>query len=326
MSITLPHLQARGLDLDTGPEAFGFLRVSTDIQDNGAACAARLADEGYLYLPGLLHRPDVDEARRFALAGLADQGFLDPDADLMTGRMKPGAGNPYFKPDLVDGNTALRRVLYEEDGPLMRFFRTMFGEPVRHFDFTWFRAVGPGKGTAPHCDVVYMGRGTSRLITAWTPLGDIPLEIGGLMVLENSHKRTDVTGTYLQQDVDSYCENGANRESVTTGKLHWEDWKRWQETQTGNAWDGSLSHDPVALREQLGGRWLTAREYCMGDVLLFTMGTVHASIDNQTLYIRLSTDTRYQRASESIDERWINGENNAAPMGHSLAGKRGRVC
>jgi hypothetical protein len=60
----------------------------------------------------------------------------------------------------------------------------------------------------------------------------------------------------------------------------------------------------------------------MGDLLTFRMDTVHASTDNRTHRIRLSTDTRYQRASEPADERWI-GEN---PIGHSQAGKRGRIC
>jgi hypothetical protein len=50
---------------------------------------------------------------------------------------------------------------------------------------------------------------------------------------------------------------------------------------------------------------------------------IHASLDNRTTdRVRISTDTRYQLASEPIDERWI-GEN---PIGHGMAGKRGRIC
>jgi len=45
-------------------------------------------------------------------------------------------------------------------------------------------------------------------------------------------------------------------------------------------------------------------------------------LDNQTNKVRLSTDTRYQLASEPIDERWI-GEN---PPAHGPAGKRGLIC
>jgi ectoine hydroxylase-related dioxygenase (phytanoyl-CoA dioxygenase family) len=167
-----------------------------------------------------------------------------------------------------------------------------------------------------------MGRGTHELLTAWTPLGDIPFSVGGLMVLENSHRRTDVTGEYLAQDVDTYCENGPNAEPIRAGKMGWEDWKRWQEPQGKQGWDGQLTYNPVQLREQLGGRWLTSREYRMGDVLIFTMRTVHASIDNQTRAIRLSSDSRYQPESLPVDERWV-GE---SPVAHGLAGKRGKIC
>ena len=53
------------------------------------------------------------------------------------------------------------------------------------------------------------------------------------------------------------------------------------------------------------------------------MFLVHASLDNRTPnLLRISSDARYQRASEPIDERWV-GLN---PPGHTSAGKRGRIC
>ena len=39
-----------------------------------------------------------------------------------------------------------------------------------------------------HVDNVYMGRGTSNLLTIWTPFGDNPIEMGSLAVVESSHK------------------------------------------------------------------------------------------------------------------------------------------
>ena len=67
-------------------------------------------------------------------------------------------------------------------GRMMAFFANFLGGEVRHYDFTWLRTVAPGRGTAPHMDIVFMGRGTTNLYTTWTPLGDIPLELGGLMI------------------------------------------------------------------------------------------------------------------------------------------------
>jgi len=191
---------------------------------------------------------------------------------------------------------------------MMEFFGRFFGEEVRHYDFTWLRAAGPGKNASPHCDIVYMGRGTFDVLTAWTPLGDIPLDHGVLMMLEGSHKKRNELQEYLSRDVDTYCSNGPNADKITSGEMTWE-------------WDGVLNHDAADLRRSLGGRWLTAH-FKPGDVLIFTMGTVHCSADNLSNTIRLSSDSRYQRASEPADERWI-GSN---PIAHSVAGKRGRIC
>jgi hypothetical protein len=52
------------------------------------------------------------------------------------------------------------------------------------------------------------------------------------------------------------------------------------------------------------------------------MDTIHGSIDNTMQRIRLSTDTRYQRSGEPVNERWV-GEN---PIGHVQDAKLGRMC
>jgi hypothetical protein len=52
------------------------------------------------------------------------------------------------------------------------------------------------------------------------------------------------------------------------------------------------------------------------------MYTAHGALDNRTDRLRLSSDSRYQLASEPIDERWVGPD----PVGHQAAGKRGIVC
>ncbi|HVP19536.1 MAG TPA: phytanoyl-CoA dioxygenase family protein [Spirochaetia bacterium] len=177
----------------------------------------------------------------------------------------------------------------------------------------WLRAKKPGiaDATAPHYDVVFMGRGTRRLYTAWTPLEDVPLEKGGLMILEGSHLLSDVRSTYGELDVDTYCANKSEARDIETGK------KQWEDRVNG----GKYADDALAVREALGGRWLTS-DFHAGDVLLFSMYTMHASSDNHSRSYRLSTDTRYQLASEPVDERWI-GKN---PPAHGPGGKRGMIC
>ena len=127
------------------------------------------------------------------------------------------------------------------------------------------------------------------------------------MVLEQSHRKSARLRNYLSRDVDSYCANRPGFESAKNAD--------------SLLWDGKLAKDPVSLREKLGGRWLTA-PFRAGDMITFSMTLVHASLDNQTDQIRLSSDSRYQLASEAADDRWV-GPN---PPGHSRAGKRGRIC
>ena len=302
---SITHLTAAGVTLDISSETFGYLRSSNDVLGNAEGLRGRMREDGYLLLRDILDHDDILAARSYIVNCLAGEGFLDDGHDPM--EAIPGANaNVAFRPDLAQANSALHKVLYS--GAMMELFESLFEEEVLHYDFTWLRATMPGRSVPPHCDIVYMGRGTFDVFTAWTPLGDIAIDGGALMVLEGSHNKRDELAEYLSRDVDTYCSNGPNAEKIEKGEMNWE-------------WDGALDYDPAALRRRLGGRWLST-DYRIGDVLIFTMGTVHGSIDNFSKKIRLSSDSRYQRASEPADERWI-GEN---PVAHGVAGKRGRIC
>jgi hypothetical protein len=272
---TLPQIWSFGHPLDTSEDKFGILRDSSDAATDFAELRRRFDTDGYLYMKGYLDREQVLDARASLTDGLAEAGVLDENFPRIDGICKPGAGY-VFKPELTNNNAKIQDLLYS--GRLPEFYRQFYGEEIRHYDFTWLRAIGPGKGTNPHCDLPYMGRGTHGHMTCWLPYGDISFELGGLMVLEGSHKRMDLLENYV--------------------------------------------YNPPVLRNKFGGRWLTA-EFEPGDFITFGMFLVHASLDNRTENrLRISSDARYQRASEPIDDRWI-GVN---PPGHTTAGKRGRIC
>ncbi|MDX2226362.1 MAG: phytanoyl-CoA dioxygenase family protein [Verrucomicrobiae bacterium] len=299
-------LTSRGFELEMSPETFGILHDSHDIFHDGPACQARFREQGYLFFRDVLDREQILEGRRVLCERLASSGYLHPDHPLIDGVCNTDK-IAYFMPDLTKDNQPLLKVLYT--GAMMDFYSRFLGGPVRHYDFTWLRAVSEsGQGINPHCDIVYMGRGTFNVFTSWTPFGTIPREMGGLMILEKSHLHAPKLNHYLHRDVDTYCTNGRHAAEIESGKKWWE-------------WSGALANNPVHLRNKLGGRWLTA-DYEMGDLLVFGMSTIHASLDNHTNRMRLSTDSRYQLASEPVDERWV-GEN---PIGHNQAGKRGRIC
>jgi ectoine hydroxylase-related dioxygenase (phytanoyl-CoA dioxygenase family) len=302
---TLPQIISYGHALDMADDRIALMRDSSDAADDVVELRKRFADDGYLYMKGYLDRDQVLEARAALTDRLASAGVLDENHPAIEGIAKPNSGY-VFKPEITNGCEPVQRLLYS--GRLIEFYKKFYAEDVRHYDYTWLRAIGPGKGTNPHCDLPYMGRGTHKHMTCWLPYGETSYELGGLMVLEGSHKRMDLLEKYVYRDVDAFCENkNADVAKVKEGK--------WTFT-------GTLSHNPPAVRNKFGGRWMVT-EYEPGDFLTFGMFLVHASLDNQTTNrLRISSDSRYQRASEPIDERWV-GVN---PPAHGPNGKRGLIC
>ncbi len=317
----VPQLYYKGEPLDMSSQCFGELNVSTDALDDCDELRRRMTTDGYLFVPRYLDRDLVIEARMDLLQQLADNGTLDPAYPVSEGVLKPSVAIN-FSPELAANNPSLDRVLYS--GLMIQFFEHFLGGDVAHFDHTWFRTKGPGTTTAtnPHCDIVYMGRGTHNLYTAWVPFSDIPYGMGGLMVLENSHLNDELRTGYGQRDVDAYCENDPEAaqtvERVLTEGRELNDQER---TTISNTWSGHYSRYAIATRKELGGRWLTA-EYRMGDLLVFCMNLMHSSSDNQTDRVRLSSDSRYQLASEPQDGRWIGAD----PPKHGIRAKEGMIC
>ncbi len=284
----MTQLTSNGVPLDMSPKTFGELRESNDLLDNMPALRERMAGDGYLLLRDFLNLQCVMEARRAVLEVLAEHEMLDENYPLMDARTAKG-DNRAFR-SAISSQAALgklpavRKLVHS--GQMIEFYTAFLGGDVRSFDFVWMRVMGPGRSTSPHYDIVYMGRGTTNLYTSWTPLGDAPISDGSLMILENSHRLEEVKASYGRMDVDK--------------KGNWK--------KTG----GHYGKDPAVLQKRFGLRWLTT-DFRAGDLLIFSMYTMHCSLDNVSDRIRLSSDTRYQLASEPVDERWI-GEN---PIAHS---------
>lgn len=292
-----------GKPLNTSPERFGPLKVSSDIAHDAALLQQRFAQDGYLYLPGFLDKADVMKARLSVVELIAQEGALDPAHRTEQAIARPGL-DMAFRPELANGNKAVEDLLYSDQ--VMSLFDKVLGGKAMHYDYTWLRAVAPGLNTSPHYDIVYMGRGTNKICTAWIPLGDIPVHVGGLMILEGSHKLQEVKDSYGQMDVDTVCENkGGIRELNDKGYPGY----------------GAFSEDPAEVAETYGLRWLT-NDFHMGDLLTFSMYTMHASTDNCSDQVRLSTDSRYQLASEPADHRWVG----PSPIGHGPDARKNLIC
>ena len=264
-------------DMELGKDIL-LLKESNDILGDAQALQARMKEDGYLFIRGLHDKNLVLEARRQMLEKLAEHGQLDTKAPLMDGVINADAKSKFFG----GANALTSRPAFQElvkSPRLMGFFEKFLGGPALTFDFKWLRVVSKGDFTGAHYDIVYMGRGTQNLYTCWTPIGDVPYELGPLALCVGSHKGdfTKLHQTYGKMDVD--------RDHV----------------------HGWFSDDPFDVVEKFGGKWHTA-EFKAGDALIFGMYTMHMSLKHTGDRFRISADTRYQLAADSVDERWV-GEN-----------------
>lgn len=253
---------------------------------------------GYVRIRGLHHREVVLKARTAVLEYIAQagDGKLDGDHPLESGVLDSRCGRgciPFMEGrNSITHSKEVKDVL-EGDRP-MEFFRNLFGaEPVT-FDFKWLRGVHKNAFTGAHVDNVYMGRGTSDLLTMWTPMGDVTVDMGTLAVVEGSNNDKK-----FQKLQDTYGSCDLEAEGVS-----------------GTGW---FTEDPAELEQRFNCSWKTAN-FSAGDVLIFTTRTIHMSTKNITNRVRISCDTRWQRRDQPADTRFI-GESfswlNAAPK-HGL--------
>ncbi|MBE7464978.1 MAG: phytanoyl-CoA dioxygenase family protein [Planctomycetes bacterium] len=272
------RLARRDLALD-GHE-LGFLRETPAAGAAPQALRERMAEDGYLLMRGLIARERVEAARRVVLEHLDAQGQVDRSHPLMDGYRAEGAKGGYFggRREVTHQPDFLNAV---ESPELADFWAAYFGEAPVTIEYKWLRAVAGGDATSPHYDVVYMGRGTrERLFTCWIPLGDLTFDDGPLALLAGSHRLPS-----YERIRQTYGNADADRDNIET----------------------FFSHDPREIVQRYGGQWQTS-EFRMGDVLIFGMFTMHGAVANRGPRFRLSTDVRWQPASEPMDPRWIGAE------------------
>jgi len=131
--------------------------------------------------------------------GEIDAGFPEIEA-IDSGEIRRNTiGIKSYLKNLRTG-TAYRKLCHE--GRVMAFLEQVLGGPVRTYDYLWLGTVHVGGATGCHYDIIYTGRGTPNLYTAWIPIGKMPLTDVSMMILENSHKLEDLRATYGKGDVD----------------------------------------------------------------------------------------------------------------------------
>jgi hypothetical protein len=256
-----------------------FTPMGESTPDSPEALRRSFARDGYVLLRGVLNREDVLALRANYFARF-DRAFLapgtTPEQGVFSGTVPPDLpdygtkGHPAY--DLVRGAEFDRftrapqlRAIAETllDGPGELLPRRI----VRHFDRS------TQKASRAHVDFDYMDHGSDRVVTAWIPVGDCPVECGGLVYLSGSHalprERLDQLREYTDRPNDHR----------------------------------PISNDLARTAETLGGRWLWT-DFRAGDVVLHSPHLVHASLDNVSDVMRLSADVRFRRVDARQDERW----------------------
>ncbi|PRB14189.1 phytanoyl-CoA dioxygenase family protein [Microbacterium sp. MYb62] len=270
---------SNGYTLDDSPSRLGWMEPVPDaIRTDKDALWERLRRDGYLYLPQQLDPQIVRDFREYYFTAMSDTGIVAPGSDPAVGVGAQGEiDRAKIRSALFDHIVPGEQYAALTGHPDIRgWFEWFLGEDVHLHKRKIIRHIRPGEsgiGTATqaHYDLVYLREGSERVLSMWIPLGDCPAEQGGLAYLEGSHH-----------------------------------WALADERARGDKHPAaSITADLPGLADAHDARWLMAN-YRAGDVMVHSSYVVHASTDNVDPLdrVRLSTDIRYQRASEPIDWRW----------------------
>jgi ectoine hydroxylase-related dioxygenase (phytanoyl-CoA dioxygenase family) len=233
------------------------------------ALRKRVAAEGYAFFRNVLPAEPVLDLRRQMLRICAEAGWIAGGArldDAVPVRAPVNEGEAaYFEVyDRIQQLEAFHSLAHHPD--VTRVMKTLLGPQGFPHPLGIARLMFPGNNecaTPPHQDYPN-NQGTPDLYACWIPLGDCPVDLGGLAILERSHERGVLPLTFSL--------GPGGRQTVLDEEL--------------------ASH-----------RWLTA-DFRAGDALVFHSLTVHRSLNNQYRdRMRLSCDFRFQREGEELVAR-----------------------
>ncbi|MDB5079146.1 MAG: Phytanoyl-CoA dioxygenase [Chloroflexi bacterium] len=284
-------LSSNGFTLEDSPDRLGWL-VPSDPTGSIEVLWEQYKSQGYLWLKGLLDREAVLAFRRFYFTAFQSTGLLKPGTDPVEGIYSNGEVD-----QIAAHKIAVEAVRWPEfeqfclSEPIVKFYEAFFGGDIYLHKRKIIRHTKPADPncTGGHYDLIYLRAGTDRLCSSWIPLGDTPVEMGGLIYLEGS----DALGRKLEAEFSAKNGNLSPEERISAYN---------QNMKTG--W---ISEDLPSLAHMVNGRWLMA-DYEAGDMVIHSPYTIHASTVNHDPRnrLRLSTDIRFQRLDDKIDPRWIN--------------------
>lgn len=285
-------LVAGGKTLSTEPHRLGRLTPFDPAQGVQAA-RSFYKENGYVWLKGLLDPSEVMAFRGWVFGHLATAGLIERGSDPRAGMASSGPADKQAADRRL--MSLVRSAAYEgfcAQPRLTRFMDEFLSGLSYLHKRKLMRFTLPGSATATpaHYDLVYLRGGTSRIATVWIPIGDTPVEMGGLVYLDGSHKvGAEMEAEFAKANGGLTPEERISAYNRNMGEGGW------------------ISKDLPDMAERFNTRWLIA-DYEAGDVVLHSPFMIHASTENRSAnrLIRLSTDIRFQNVDDEIDARWNN--------------------
>jgi Phytanoyl-CoA dioxygenase (PhyH) len=191
------RVQAAGMRKNTTVPA--ELQDSSCLVGDWAALRERIAEDGYVFLRGLLDVEVVRTVGRTGLAHLQDAGWLEsgpdpviaaPQRPVRAVRMRDAFGQPGYREIVAD--PGFNRIPFTS--PLADLMAQILGPEGFCYPLKLPRIVYPASMVAKQPgNYIHKDYGAVQdMFTCWVPLGDVPRTLGGLALEPGSQHRAAV--------------------------------------------------------------------------------------------------------------------------------------
>jgi ectoine hydroxylase-related dioxygenase (phytanoyl-CoA dioxygenase family) len=254
------------------------LRISNDAVNDPEELQRRIEDEGYLFFKQLQDPDKLLKMRREMLTVIQEGGWLIKGTDPMDAIADVSKQCTEGVSEYVDVYKNVQKLESFHDAghwpEVTEVVDRIMGRPAmphaQKIARIWFPQYTEFT-TPTHQDFVHF-QGCYENLTLWAPIGDCPIELGGLAVLPGSHK--------VGKILDHHFALGAGNLNVDV--------------------DGDAEN-----YEELTAGWHST-DYEVGDTLFFPALTVHKALPNVTDdKLRVSLDNRYHPIGEPIAEHML---------------------
>ena len=222
---------------------------------NLSALQRKLANDGYILLRNQIPTNLIDDALEIVVNNL--NSTWNCIQDINTLNIKPGSKGILltgYKP--ITHNKKVLSLLHCKELQNIMYKIFNCSEPIT-YDTKWCRVKGKNEFTEQHSDFYRFSDNFTKMVTVWMPLIDITINRGPLAVCPRSHLlRYPTDKISMEEKVDVELP---------------EEFEQFNKTSI----------------------WRTTN-FNKGDILIFDIRTIHASLINKTDKFRISIDTRWQ--------------------------------